>query len=126
MAETNYNSFFEEVSANSSSTSTTTTATTINLTSNDGTFDNGKCSCVELLKLLLRKTDAIEDHLIKIDVKINHLDSMPSNTRQVLKLGNVDMDQLKQFELPSESEAHLESLEKKLKNDFEFKTRLVS
>lgn len=89
-------------------------------------FDDGKCNSTELLKLILKKVDCIEDHLIKLDVKINFLGSRPSNAKKVIKSGIVDMNQLKQFELPTESEVGLENLDKKLKKEMEFKEKLVS
>lgn len=70
--------------------------------------------------------NGIEDHLIKLDVKINHSGTTLSDSRKAIKFGNVDMDELKQFELPSESEYALANLDIKLKKDFEFKTKLVS
>lgn len=122
----NYNDFIDELdelgSENSIETTTKTTSTP------KETLDNGKCDCTcsERLNLLLNKTDLIHDYLIKLDVKINNMDSTPSSTQNVVKLGNIDMDQLRQFGLPLESETELENLNKRLKNDFEFKTKLVS
>lgn len=124
MTDDNYNRFFEEDESTSSGSITTTNPA--NSTSKDGPLDNGKCGCIDLLKLLLKKTDAIEDHLIKIDVKIDHFDSTPSNTRQVAKLRSVNLDELRQFGLPADTEDRLQNLEKKLKDDSEFKNKLVS
>lgn len=112
----NYNDFFDDINSNATSSSTIAEPPTA----------DKNCNCAELLKLLLKKVDAIEDHVIKIDVKINHLESAPSNARKAIKLGGVTMDQLKEFGLPVETESDLENLEKKLKNDFEFKTKIVS
>lgn len=114
----NYNDFIEEINSNATSSSSSTIT--------EPPDADKKCDCIELLNLLLKKSDAIADHLIKLDVKINHLDSAPSNTRKVIKMGIVTMDQLKQFGLPAESVLDLENLDEKLKNDFEFKTKLVS
>lgn len=128
--DTNYNIFFddddthEQNQLQSDSAHSDAPSSLIKSIQNHGTIDNGKC--YELLKLLLKKTDTIENHLIKIDVKINHLDSKQLDTRKVIKLGNVDMDQLRQFGLPSDSEAELESLNTKMKTDIEFRGKLVS
>lgn len=114
---------FDEVSANSNATSSTTSTDS---TPFNEIFDNGKCNTAELLKLLLNKIEAFEDHLTQINVRLNHLGRSMSNTQKAHKLGIVDLDQLKPFELPADSESGLENLDKKLKEDFEFKTKLVS
>lgn len=79
-----------------------------------------------LLKHILKKINAIEDHVINLDVKMNSLRSTSSDKRKVIKLGHADMDQLKEWGLPSESEAQLDNLDKKLNTDPEFKRKLVS
>lgn len=122
--EPNYNDFFEELNKSDTVISNPTTKTTS--TPSKDVIDNGKCDCVALLNLLLKKTDAIENHLIKLDVKINHLDSTPSYSRRLIKMGHIDLDQLRQFGLPLESKSELENLDDRLKNDLEFKKKLVS
>lgn len=87
-----------------------------------GNTTNVKCNCIELLQLLLKKSEAIQDHLIKLHVKLNHIDSTPPTRK--LKIVHIDM--LKKFGLPTETESELDNLDKKLKNDIEFKTELVS
>lgn len=76
---------------------------------------------------MLAKTDAIEDHVIKLNVKLNHLETTPSNARNsVVRLGTIDMDELRQFGLPLDSESELDILNQKLKNDVEFNAKLVN
>lgn len=123
-AETNYNDFMNDLDATDSANSNATTITTS--TPNKETIDSGKCGCTELLKLLLKKTDAIEDHLIKLDVTMKHLNSTPSYTQKVKKLMKVDIVELREFGLPLSSESELENFDQKLKKDIEFRTKLVS
>lgn len=127
---TNYDQYFEDEDTRSIGSATSAVSvgvidgSTIAPATVHGNAINDKCHCTGLLKVLLKKTDAIADHLIKLDVKVKFAtkDSTPS-TR---KLGVVNIDTLKNFGLPIEKESELENLEKRIKTDMEFKTNLVS
>lgn len=89
--------------------------------------DKGNCCCVELLKHLVAKTDAIENHIIKLNVKINNLDTTSPTTRNTaVKLGHIDINELSQFGMPLDSETKLQGVNEKLKNDNGFKIKLVN
>lgn len=86
------------------------------------------CEVLELIKLIYKKVDAIEDHLIKLDVRIANLEAGKPVQRSVaaLPLEIIDLDQLAQFGLPVKSESELQQLEDKLNADKVFKTKLVN
>lgn len=90
------------------------------------TFPNCNCKCSELLECMMRKIDAMQEQLIELTVRMNHSGPISLDTTKVFQLGNIDTDQLQQFGLPSDSQLGLETLNKKLKNDLEFKKKLVS
>lgn len=90
--------------------------------------DTAKCDVLDLLKLVYRKVDAIEDHLIKLDVRIANTNAVKSVrekcTASAFEI--IDLDQLTDFNLPVKSESDLETLEKKLETDQDFRMKLVS
>lgn len=80
----------------------------------------------ELVKLLLKKVNGIEDHLVKIDVKIDFLRSDPiPSAEQSMPLKTVDYDELKKLGLPAKSKEDIKELDTNLKNP-DFKTMLVT
>lgn len=82
---------------------------------------------LHLLKLVLKKVDALENHAIKLDVKIDQLRrNFPPKTDNVPQLNVIDIDELAEFGLPVDTEAGLKKLERRLKNDKDFKKKLVS
>lgn len=85
-------------------------------------------SSTQLLEMIFKKCDAIEDFLIRLNVKIDALRDMPLPASGALRsaLGSVDVNSLKELGLPSGSKLDLDRLEENLKNDLEFKGRLVS
>lgn len=81
---------------------------------------------IDLVKILLKKVDALENHIIKLDVKIDsmrEISSMPNKSMHTL--GFVDMDKMGELGLPVASEADLEKLDERLKDDQEYKKQLV-
>lgn len=120
--EPNYNDFIDELNKLESANATTKTTST----PTKDTFDNGNGNGARLMKLLLKKIEGIENYLIKLDVKLDHMVSKPSKAGKVTELAYIDMEQLRQFGLPVESESELENLDEKLKTDIDFKTKLVS
>lgn len=125
------------ININCSSSPLPSTSASIRTTSpsNCSTFGNegsNYCNEIELLKLvklLLKKVDALEDYVIKLDIKIDNLRgnfSTTSNSQAVPKLGVVDLDQLTDIGLPVESETELQKLDTSLKTDKDFKMKLVS
>lgn len=81
----------------------------------------------ELLKLIFKKVDAIEDHLINLNVRIDGFrneTALVTETSQ--KTGSIDIEVLKELGLPTESQLDLKNLEANLKNVPEFKTKLVT
>lgn len=132
---TNYNDFFKDVLKPTTTTDSTPINGTIDnavlvptkstdLTPSIGAIDDA--NGIQLLKLLLQKVNVIEDQLIKITVKINHMGPSTSDTRKVMKLASVGMDELRAYGLPLESESALKNFETKLKTDIDFKSKLVS
>lgn len=82
----------------------------------------------ELVRLIFKKVDAIENHFIQWEVKFDNmreLSVLPSEIT-ILPTGSIDMELLKMLGLPAESYQELEKLENNLKNDEEFKTKLVT
>lgn len=83
----------------------------------------------DLLKLIFKKVDAMEDHLIKMNVEIVNLRSerVPA-MGEVSKepTSNIDLEVLNRLGLPSKNKAELDALEDKLKNNEEFKKEIVS
>lgn len=94
--------------------------------------DNGSLAstskCVEndndFKRLMLAKIGAIEDFLIKIDVKLDNLRQNNRTTNQKKSTNEIDIGLLKALGLPAESESDVEKLEENLKND-EFRLKLV-
>lgn len=78
----------------------------------------------DLLKLIFRKVDAIENHLIELHVRIDQMPNVPA--MEVEQTGVIDVDVLKKLGLPSNSQSELNELEDKLKNNEVFKEELVS
>lgn len=76
----------------------------------------------EILRIIYGKVDAIEDFLIKLSAKMDNLRTDPIAKSPV---GFVDLDVLKLFELPTDTEKDLDKIESKLKNEPEFKKKLV-
>lgn len=90
--------------------------------------ETAKCDVLDLLKLVYKKVDAIEDHLIKLDVRIANMNAVKS-VREKCTASSfeiIDLDQLTDFNLPVKSESDLETLEKKLETNQEFRMKLVS
>lgn len=80
---------------------------------------------LNLLKHLHKKVDAIENHLIKLDVRMTNSETI----RSVRTMGTnleIDVDQLALLNLPVKTESDLEKLEENLETDQEFKKKLVS
>lgn len=81
---------------------------------------------IDLVKTLLKKVDALENHIIKLDVKIDNMreiSSMPNKSMHTL--GFVDIDKMVELGLPVASEVDLQKLDERLKGDQEFKKQLV-
>lgn len=84
----------------------------------------------QILRLLLNKVDAIEDFLIKINVKLDNND-VHRNDRRNGRLSNgnqpteIDISELKTFGLPAESASDIEKLDENLKIE-DFKKNLVN
>lgn len=87
----------------------------------------GVLSSHELLELIFKKVDAIEDHLISLNVRIDSFRNETAPTTEIFnKTGSVDMEVLNELGLPAESQLDLEKLEANLKNVTEFRMKLVN
>lgn len=80
----------------------------------------------DLLKLIYKKVDAIEDHLIKINVEIANLPNQSAKAPQKGKTRSIDPEVLKRLKLPTQSKDDLTDLENKLENNEAYKSELVS
>lgn len=78
----------------------------------------------EYLKNMMSKINAIEKHVIELDVKMHIL--LDSNMWSMAPLGTLDVQELSKFGLPVESELDLNNLEEKLKDVGGFREDLVS
>lgn len=87
------------------------------------TLETSASSSDDLLKLILFKVDAIENYLIKLDVKIDIFRSPTGSSGERIS-GMADMGKLRELGLPADDLVSLQQLEQKLKED-EFKSKLV-
>lgn len=78
----------------------------------------------EMLQIMLRKLNALEDFMIKFDVKLDCMRTNDRRTPQNLPV-EIDMSELKSLGLPAEFKEDIEKLEANMKND-DFKQKLVS
>lgn len=98
---------------------------------NDSTSDQSPSKSMNndsyaLLKLIYKKIDAIENHIIKLDVRIANISDVKSvGASSSSDLGHIDMAQLEEFGLPVQSELMLEKFEENLKTNHAFKAKLV-
>lgn len=85
---------------------------------------------VQFLKKIFRKIDAIEDHLIQLDVKLENLFNGSQQAGLLSpsqkSVGTINMANLKQLGLPAETQLDLDKLEQNLKNDSKFLSEIVS
>lgn len=79
-----------------------------------------------LLEMILKKVDAIEDHLIKLDVRIANVTNDKSRTSCSSDLGSIDKDELREFGLPVRTESELNKLDTNLESNDSFRAKLVS
>lgn len=79
-----------------------------------------------LLQMILKKVDAIEDHLIKLDVRIAYATNDKSRTSCSSDLGSIDKDELREFGLPARTESELKKLDRNLESNDSFRAKLVS
>lgn len=100
---------------------TTTTKTSSQTTSSSSSSEQ---TTDELLRLLLFKVDAIENYLIKLDVKMDHFRSSGPVSEEATS-GMADMGKLRELGLPVEDLIGLQQLEQRLKENG-FKSKLVS
>lgn len=70
---------------------------------------------------ILYKIDAIEDYLIKLDVRMEKLSRDHNDSTH----GIIDMTELKLLSLPADSLESLANFERKLKDDERYKSKLV-
>lgn len=78
----------------------------------------------DLLKIIHKKIDAVENHLIKLDVRTSNMETIRSFRTESLEI--IDVDQLALLHLPVKSESDLEKLERNLETDQDYKQKLVS
>lgn len=78
------------------------------------------------VKLMLSKIDAIENHLIKLDVRIDNLRGIGYMSDSLAVAGVIDMTKLNELGLPIETISSLDEFESKLKTEISFKTEIVS
>lgn len=100
----------------------------ITTTTNDRNISQNSrktASTDQLLQTLLSKISAIEDFLIRFDVKLDFATKSERQTSNKNTRNEIDMDQLKSLGLPAESAENIEKLEANLKAD-DFKKKLVS
>lgn len=83
----------------------------------------------DLFQLVLKKLDAIENFLIKLDVKVNVMDQIRpragENVSDVTRLGVISLGELKTLGLPAQSEVELDQLEAKIDDNAEFRENFV-
>lgn len=77
-----------------------------------------------LLQMILKKVDAIEDHLIKLDVRIANVTNDKSRTSSDLR--SIDKDEQREFGLPVRTESELKKLDTNLESNDSFRDKLVS
>lgn len=79
---------------------------------------------IEMNRLILKKIDAMENYVIKLNIKIDNLRdqelTMPNTPAEI------DIALLNEMGLPAESASELNKLEKSLRKSAEFKAKLVS
>lgn len=143
----NYNDFFENLSDSTATKEANSSPLHTNINSsdvvvvNDSTLSDHPLNSqspsnksienqtLDVLKLILKKVNAIEDHLIKLDVRVANLKSvrgqMDDSDSLNVPLGVIDMFELQQLGLPVQSEQDLQKLEGNLKTDQAFSTKLV-
>lgn len=78
------------------------------------------------VKLMLSKIDAIENHAIKSDVRIDNLRGMGHTLESLAVAGVMDMTKLNELGLPIETISSLDEFESKLKTEISFRTEIVS
>lgn len=78
----------------------------------------------EMLQIMLKKLNALEDFMIIFDVKLDYMSKNDRRTPQNLSV-EIDMSELKSLGLPAEFKEDIEKLEANMKND-DFKQKLVS
>lgn len=74
--------------------------------------------------MILKKVDAIEDHLIKLDVGIANVTIDKSRTSSDLR--SIDKDEQREFGLPVRTESELKKLDTNLESNDSFRDKLVS
>lgn len=85
-------------------------------------------TALEKIVFLQKHIATLDDHIIKLDIRINnsrgHFSKSSKKQRNSLQI--VEMPQLKPFGIPVETLLALDNLETKLKDDDEWRLKLVS
>lgn len=80
----------------------------------------------DLLQLILKKLDTIENFLIRLDVKVNVMDGIRPRENVSDRLGVINLNDLKSIGLPVSDCDGLNQLEQKINDNGEFRTKFVS
>lgn len=78
----------------------------------------------QMFRLLMEKMSGIEDFLVGMSIKLDLLRQSEQKSSERKSKGEFDINKLKEFGLPAQSEADINKLEENL-NDKEFKQNLV-
>lgn len=90
-------------------------------TGDSGSYSKPESDLFRIVKKILYKIDAIEDYLIKLDVRMEKLSRDHNDSTH----GIIDMTELKLLSLPADSLESLANFERKLKDDERYKSKLV-